>query len=355
MSLTSLQGIQWVPSAQFDRTQWYFSSYPVMDAAGEMAAGICHIPKTGTLTKIGLSIVACTQADTLKISLQTIDATTGFPTGNLYVANAYGTFMPSPYARFWVPINSGSGVSVTNGDLVAVVFEFDSYVNGNLSIGAAGLYSAIGLPYNLSNIGGWALTTYQPDIAFQYDDGTLETGPGLMGSTISASWLYNSGSSPDRYGLRFKFPYACRLAEFMFWMDMDGDMDAKLYDSDGTTVLETVSMDKDIRGLTSAATFLRIFASPHELAADTFYRLVFQAMTGTNSRLQGFQATDDGAVKGLSAFQYGTDFCLTQASGNPTVEGDWTQTDTKRPFVCLGLDQIDLGGAVRRVGGVLAR
>lgn len=357
MSLTSLQGIQWVPSEWYGNEGVAGGSSSPLDADGEMFGSICKIPKTGTLTKIAIRLSTVTTGDTLKISLQTVDATTGFPTGSLYVANASGTVVVGggdDYVTKWVEINSGTGVSVSRGDVVAVVYEYDSYVAGNLTLRVFGS-GAQGFPYNAQNIGGWAMTNQQANIAFQYDDTTLETGPGVYGALFRFYKTYNNGDTPDRYGLRFKFPYACRLSAFTIYGDFDGDINVKLYDTDGTTVLETVSLDKDLRGYTATRLSKSPFANFHELLANAYYRVVVLPTTATDISLYGYDVTDDGAVKGLSALQYGTDFCLTEASGNPTVEGDWTQTDTQRPYILLGLDQIDLGGAVRRVGGVLAR
>ena len=104
---------------------WNQSSAAVhtLDAAGEKLGFIFSVGKTGNISKLVIRCGAVTTAETLKLSLQDVDLSTGEPDET---EDQSGTF--TPVVNDWVEVTLGSSRAVTVGDLLAVVIEFDSTV-----------------------------------------------------------------------------------------------------------------------------------------------------------------------------------------------------------------------------------
>ncbi|KKK74077.1 hypothetical protein LCGC14_2887360, partial [marine sediment metagenome] len=153
--------------------------------------------------------------------------------------------------------------------------------------------------------------------------------------------------NPDRRGLRFSVPYSCRMSGIFALMSLSGDANIEVYNSDGVTIHETITLDNDIRSAFGAVgTVFRNLVTPLELTKDTFYWIILYPTTGTNIALYLLDVTDDGASEAMNAIDGGVNFHYTTVNGSPSVEGDYTQTLTRRPMIGLILDQLDNGVAV---------
>lgn len=349
MALRDVGGVNLVPGLIARAESAPVIVQSILDAGGELCGAVIQIPKTGNISKIGFRTVAVTVSDAIKVSLQTVDETTGRPTGTLIHADAYGIQASvSTNTTYWVSLQNPVAVTKSNTP-IAIVVEFNSYVSGNLRIISAirGFPSAdIRFPYAFQFLGSaWTFLDDSPNLGLEYDDGEIKpmvlAFPAIATSTIS----WDTNNNPDRIGLRVSVPYNCRVSGIFALIDLDGDADIEIYDSDGITVSETISLDKDIRSSATNGVFFIYLVTPIELTKDTFYRVIVHPTTGTNIVIYYLDVTNDGAVEAMNAIDGGVNMHYTTCDGSPSAEGDWTQTATRRPLIGLMIDQLDDGYA----------
>lgn len=325
----------------------------VIDATGEKAAFIIEAPKTGTLAKVGFSINTLTLADDLKISFQDVDLATGDPDGGVDQFRVMTAASLSAGTMLLTGLITDTGAdggakrSVTIGDLLAVVIEFDTYVDGNLRI-ATFADDTNDFPYATLFTSSWAkASAAAPILYLEYDDGSTAPIAGCWPIAVIDSTTYNNGSAADEKALKFTLPYPARAVGFWLWAELDGDADIVLYE--GTTALATKSSDKEVRRSTAAGFLIKKFAAPVSLTKDTTYYLSLKPTSATNVALQ---IGDLEVAARLNALPGGADFCL----ATRVDAGAWSNVTTKKPFMGLLLDQGDDavggggGGAV--IGGI---
>lgn len=310
-----------------------FQSY-LLDAAGEKKAFIVAVPKTGTILKAGFKTGTVTTPQTLRISLQTVDAATGNPTGTLYGGSAAGT-QASPASNTYYTVTLGTGATSVKGDIIAVVIEFDSTV-GNLNIDTVSTIYSNSFPYCNHYTASWTKNSSIPLTALEYSDGSYAD----CGCSPITAWSYpgwNSGSTPDERALRFQFPFPCRLKGAWFRGSVSGDMEVVLYS--GTTALATISIDKD-QTYSSGRYNKFYFNTPYNLAANTVYRLSLKPTTVTS--ISAFTEMSFASQTVLDSIDGGQEFYYSYR----TDAGAWTDDATKRYFMGLICDQFDDGTAV---------
>lgn len=355
MSLVDVKGVNLVPGVmgRFIAAPGVWNS--TMDDDGELCGAVIEIPRTGNISKIGFRTGnIMTTSDALKVSLQTVDDTTGRPTGTLIHADAYGVQASVVNnTTYWV--STQNPIAVTRGDIVAPVAEFNSYVAGNLQIirGITNLSSA-DFPYIFEYLGGaWESSYRMPNFGLEYDDGLIEPIVNVLPAVSVSYILWNANDNPDRRGLRFSLPYNCRLSGVFAIIDLRDDTDFEIYDNDGTTLLETISMDANIRQGATTRFLAKNLITPVELTKDTLYRIILHPTTGTDIRIDSINVSDDGANKAMNAIDGGVNFHGTYCNGVPTAEGDWTQELTKRYLIGLMIDQLDDGLPYNIVSGAI--
>lgn len=334
MALQTIPGGLWIP--QRTSLDVPFLANMVIDAADEKIAFIFKIGKTGTISKVGFKTGSVTTGATFDVRLETVDLTTGDPTGTLLATNSNGSLVVADADDFlWLTASLTTAVAVTRGDLVAVVIVNPSGSPGNMQIMAVA-YGQNRFPYSDLFTTSWTKQgdNRNPNCALEYDDGTYALHTGVYPIKLTPTDTYNSASSPDERGLIFQFPFPVQIAGVFMIMDLDGDADIVLYDSDGSTVLETISLDKDVRELTTIGGWNFPFDNTNELSANTNYRVALKPTTTTNIGLATLE-TDTAAI--MDSFEGGQNFHYTSR----TDAGAWTETTTKRPVIGLLLDGFD--------------
>lgn len=320
----------------------YFNSL-LIDTSGEKAAFITQIPKTGTISKVGFRTATVTTAQTLKVSLQGVN-TSGDPDGTILGSgNAYGT-QASPASNTWYTVTLTSGLSVTKGDAVAVVVEFDTTV-GNLNIAAAAKnYSTPDNQQIYSDLytTSWAKAGNLPTVSFEYSDGSYAGGTTIPTSAFTNT-TFNGGSTPDEYGVYFQVPFPCRATGAWVLVDLDADATLKLYDSDGSTVLASTALPSAQRDTTSTGVSYRLFSSSVNLSKNTWYRLTIVPDSVSNIAINRWTMPSVAAMDSLPLGQKCYETSRTDA-------GAWTETTTNRPLIGLLVDGFDDG--VSAGGGI---
>jgi hypothetical protein len=347
MALTAIPGGLWIPQHQevggppainFDNNLNISGTNP------QRCSWIGYVPKTGTLDKAEFYTGFVSSPSAIKLSFQDVN-TSGVPDGTIdqyRVVSSPAVGWTAPGLMTSDGTDTGSKRSVTKGDVLAFVIEWDSTQSGQVwpyGIGNGGNSEQGYLPYKATHNG----TSYSksssgiyPSVVLKYNDGTYETfvGNNFPVSAHSAV-AYNSGSSPDERGLRFSFPVSVKVDAAWVQMTSGGDCDVVLYD--GTTALVTVSLDSDQSGSTAGHARFVTFAE-QSLTANTVYRLALKPTTGTNVTLYHMttnSADINASMPGGSSFQLTT----------RTDAGSWTDTSTGRPWIGIRVSAIESGGS----------
>lgn len=307
----------------------------LVDASGKKAAAVIYAPKSGTVAKIGWRTGTVTASTSTDVRLETVDTTSGDPSGTLWATNTNGT-EATVASNTWYATTLTAGASVTKGDLLAVVIAPSGTPNYNVSTGDSGGGLSINFPYVDLYTTSWAKTSVAPVVALEYNDGSYEPIPGTLPASNYSSPAFNSGSTPDEKGLHFKFAFPVRVTGFCAAFEQDTDTTFKLYDSDGATVLASVSVDSNARAAVSHSFFCHYFTTTHTLAKDTFYRLTAVPSSTTNCTMAEITVA---SVAAMDAWEGGQNLHMTER----TDGGAWSQTTTKRPLISLVIDGLDNG------------
>lgn len=336
-----------VPFASSVSAPAFFPGAILIDASGEKAAFMFHVPQTGTLDKAELHLynVTLNGASALRISFQDVNLATGFPDGTQdQFRNITGISdgWIAPGLMTSDGTDGGTKRSVTRGDLLAIVLEYQTFTAGD-SVQWAALYSGSpSAPFNIFPAAAlftasWASYGNFPCVCLKYSDGSYV---GIADCCIPVSALntntYNSGSTPDERALYFQFPAKVKVMGAWVRCDIDGDADVVLYDSDGSSVLASRSFDKDVRMYTAGSNLFCPFSADVELAASTNYRLSLKPTTTTSVTMYDF---DVASAAILDAYPGGQNW----HSSTRTDAGSWTQVTTKRPHMGLIVRAIDDG------------
>ena len=334
----------------------------LLSAATDKGAVLTRVPKDGTISKIGLRVGTITQmTNPLRIGIQTVDATTGFPTGTAYGGMVAGTGTPVANTFTWYTL--GTGATATAGNDIAIVADFNSFVAGdniNLNIGITRDTSGTTWPFVAAyQAGAWADQIYPANIALEYSDGSIVELTGITPYSSVTEDTFANTANPDRRGIKFKLPFPVTLAGAWALVRHDQDLEFDLYDSDGSTLLRSIAMDKDIRGTGVTQNLSALFSSAVTLAKDTYYYLVVRPTTASSIRMYYFDVTDDGANKAINAEPLGEYLHAVTANGTPTGLASWTATLTRRyhmGLVVSGFDDAAGGGVFingRMTGGFI--
>jgi hypothetical protein len=309
----------------------------IQDAATEAVAMVFEAPG-GLIRTVGFMVSTVTSAPTDQhtVRLETVDAATGLASGSLAGANTEGSILLNTTGFKTVTLTADA--SVAEGTKLAVVVTAPAANFGSIRLGSLQDIASV-FPYCIITSGGKSAVL--PLLLILDDSGVAMNVNTLPVSAFTAN-SYNSGSSPDRRGMRFQLPGPARLKGINLWIDADGDFDVVFYAADGVTPTVLASVDKDIRAGTAIGAMRIRFASPQTLAADTWYRVVILPTSVTSV---GIVEMEVASAAYLDAFRGGTDFQWTEVAGAPALEADWTNVATSRLWAGLEFDQIDDGAA----------
>lgn len=316
-----------------------------LTAAGHIFAAVIRVPETGTLNRFvfrtGTNLLDGTSV--IRMSLQDVNPASGDPDG---VVDEYRDVASAslPSDTWIVPglmtdngLDGGNKRAVTQGDLLVCAIGYQTFVaadqlevsnNGAIGISATVGGLSITFPYITENTGGaYAKRNYPLQIALEYSDGSFYTlGPDVMPATIGSQG-FHSGSTPDEIGIKFSLPFPLRVSGAWARLEVLNPCDIVLYDSDGVGVLNTLSIDPDIRFASPDHGFW-LWPQSINLNANESYRIVVKPTTGAPVNLRYF------TVPGLAymgAIPGGTDFVWTSRTNG----GAWSDDTVKRPFMGL--------------------
>ena len=261
-------------------------STQAIDAADEKCAFLCIAPKTGNIRKVHYLIPTYTSSATLDVRLETVNPTTGYPSGTLLGTTTNVADVPT--ATGWRVCTLILDASVTKGQEFYIVVVQPAVSPGNLRLGYF-----LGNPRTYpraAQFGGGSWGTLVPNqggaAAIEYDDGSFAETEGLLPWKTNNSFTFSSNSTPNHRGLRFSLPVATKLTGFAIYTNIPTGKSAtvKLYDSDGVTVLKSVVLDGDVNA-GSQGVYASEFDAAVTITPNTFYRLVLAPNETTTSAI----------------------------------------------------------------------
>jgi len=312
-----------------------------MNSLNEYGGSVIRFSEAVTISEIGFNIASLSSfVGTAKIIIETIDPTNGDPSGTEV---GTGTAFTPATGWTWLAMTANASLSANTYYFVGV--KVTAYTSGSFVINSQHSYDATtARPYQVAGSSSSTDNNWGTIGAKDASGNVLNmqnNGPMLTAGTAE-NW--KSTDNPDRRGVRFKLPFPARLAGLAWVGDTDQNFSVILYDSNGTTALVTSTYDGDEQGSTGTR-INTIPLTPTSLTKDVFYRLVIlPTSTTANNWLYAFTVS---AAADLDGWDGGQNFHWTQVNGAPSVEGDWTNTTTKRPLgFCLLFDQFgdDAGG-----------
>jgi len=337
------------------------------NAATEKVGTVFNIPKAGTIERVVFttgSSLTLDGASVIRVSLQdaTIDVLDLEPDGTQdQYRDMDNTLITAADTAFESGIISSDGTdggvkrTVSAGDQVAVVFEFQNFVTSDdFTIKR---FAWNGIPgWNDIPTSGYTLTatgsTWTDDttisilIGLKYDDGTYVHLGSQMLPGVEAAVKETAIQGNKETGLRFQVPFPCRIVGAAARVESGADCEMVLYDA-GETLLATSTL---VNEATTSRDAFRVFLdTPTVLTKDTNYFLVVHGTEASNEvALQGVDVVD---TNWMQANGGGSNFVWATRADRTT--DSFSITTTRQPFICLILDQIDDGssGSGGLVGG----
>jgi hypothetical protein len=342
MAMQDIPGGFWYPCPLTERQLRGHTALSA-GAIGSEVAFVVDIAKTGNISKVAFRTGSVSTAGDGDVRIEGVSTVDGEQNGTLIDVNATGAFsLLASDDNIWKTVDLDGDVAVTKGQVVAVVLVSDPTTGYT---GSAYSYTSNNTwqhsrPYIVNSSG--SKISGAPAMGIEYDDGSYGY---ILGATTNTLWekaTYAADSTPDENALKFKLPYKARITGIWCESEIDGTNNGftiRFYDSDGSTVLTSLLVDKDTRfSATNIANTYYKFAASQTVEADTFYYISFfptnNAASGTISI--GFDEWDSAAL--MDGMNGGQNFHRAfQTNG-----GGWTADTNARMRVSIHIDQVDV-------------
>jgi hypothetical protein len=323
----------------------------LLDAAGEYISMVVRAPKAGTIKKAHFTTGTVTTGATLDVTIEGVSATDGQPDGTPLTNGTTTVVVADTDDNAVKTATFATGPTVTAGQLIALKIANPAVSPGNLNINRVlGPLAAAGFPYAATSLAGVPdKQSAIPVFGLEYSDGSFPFIAGVYPTTALGTDAITTATTPDEVGLRFAFPVPVKISGIWCCVTVANAaaMDVVLYDSDGSSVLKTISVDEDQLESNSASMHAFMFDAEVTLTKDLFYRAVIKPTAGTVT-------TRDFAVPTaaqMDAFMGGQNFHKTER----TDAGAWTNTTTERPWIGVLVSALDdgagaSGGGLKLVG-----
>lgn len=335
-----------------------------LNGATDQLEFIAQIHEPMTITRVGFRQATVTgTAPTYKASIQGVDGS-GLPDGTILGGG-------SPASTTFTPVSGGNNtwqwktldnsIAVSRGDWIAIVISHDSGTidgSNNCSFTPTGAHLPTpGIPYCITNDAG-SRSRQASAAIFGYGTSTTPYGNPLQSVIATA---FNSSSNPNEKGNAFVIPvdfcasYKVGSAPIHGTMAAGTSYDVILYDSDGSTVLQSITIDTDKDASATSARRREIHFDESSLAtltAGTKYFLMLKPATTTGIVLAGMTVA---AAADMDAYVGGSAMChsAVQTSGGGITE-DTTIRYGINPVIFDITPPVGGGGisAARQFGGM---
>jgi hypothetical protein len=292
------------------------------NGTGVDASSIFKVPVSGTVTKlVFVSTLWSFGTATITGGLFTVDSA-GLPTTTAYGGMAVGTVSVGGNGAFTITL--ATPASVTAGDIVAAKFTYSS---------GTGVFSYAGYQTGNGNIGfPYAYSSTKravfPITGIEYSGGVYNCIPGLSTIVSQTTDAFNSGSSPNEYGVQFQSNVDATVygAAIDINVAANATFDVVLY-SPSSVALATKSIDPDILSANGTQGKLMVeFDTPVTISGQSNYILAVKPTSANNVTLPTLQymsqAAKDQALIGSTTMKV-----------SRTGTGAWTSVVADAPQI----------------------
>lgn len=318
-----------------------------MDASTEKITIIITIPKDGTLDYFEFATgdnFDLTGGSNIKFSFQNLDSS-GKPDGtpDQYYVQDGDMLNPGTWTTLDSVLTDDGTISgvkrtVTRGQRIACVIQFDGFVGGDIFdiryVSQTG--GAHNAPNSLWFYNGtaWAeTTTALPVFALKYDDDTFPFIPGCFPINTSEYYEFNNTDVSER-GIAFSFPAPVKIGAIAIHCEstvaLPGPAELVIYDKDFYTELDVVPMEF----ISSERTYTVTLSNDILCDANDIYRAILRPTSSDYIRLYYYEVERESlinAIEGGSRF-----YITTRPSG-----GSWSDETTRRPWMSILVTALD--------------
>ena len=288
-----------------DNATMAFLSSTALTASTHQHAVCGVVPKSGTITGIGFRFAAVTKGGTTALTLALEDTSTtagppAQPDGTQDQTAAIGN--ADIVANTWKTITLDSNRTVTQGDLLSVVWEYSTFNTGDsiafshwqTSTGAGPMPQEAGAShYNGST---WAVLQAIPNLILVYNDGTFATLSGCSPAESLTSTAFNSGTATNLRGNLWIPHCDMTLRGIISYYQASGNADLVIYDS-GFSELRSVTIDANTVRSNALRMYSAIFSSDLDVTGGSTYYLMLRP-AGTNSTIVTIGVNAAGHLQG---------------------------------------------------------
>jgi hypothetical protein len=308
-----------------------------LDGAGEYSAVVLCARETMTISHVAVTILSPSGSPTADIRIETVDASTGLPSGTLWATDTNivtGTLTAGTNVH-----ELTEPASIAAGQIFCVKIAYNSGTSFQvLSISRRGP-AAGNLPYVVINTGSPAKSVLinQHCLGLGSSSTTFYAVPGLLNVASIGGGSFNNTNGARR-GLRFTAQFNCRCVGICgFFTNGVGDYNAILMSDAGSELSSSsTAFEGDASGAGQNAMSWIYFDNPVTLTAGTTYRAVIEPSSATNVNFQTLVLA-------------GADFrsaspCGTFAHYTSYASAAWDDSATATiPYLDILIDQIDDG------------
>jgi hypothetical protein len=312
-------------------------------ATSSIFGDVLIAPKTGSISRIGFRGGTVTVSSTLNIKIETVSATSGLPTGVLWGAGTSGDIkVATSNIYYYVALDTAA--SVNKGDLFAITVNVTSTAASSSINMVNTTVFPCGLPHMVSKASSgaaWAKSQAMTAFAVEYSDGSYAQIPGVAPFDKFTSQNYSTSTSPKEIALAFSFPFPVRVRGGWISEQSYASTSLQLYDSNGTTVLasSTINASTTFAASSNSGTKYFLFPTSVTLSKNTTYRLSTISFSSVNQGLNYISVTTSSfSTNQMNQIEGGTDFYWSQKA---TSGAPWVNIANQRPMIGLILDQFD--------------
>lgn len=302
-----------------------------------------------TISHVGFRAGTVAGSPTAEVRIETVDGSTGLPSGTLWATNTNGTTGT---------VTTGSNVlqaltasaSITAGQIfcVKIVLASGTSIIVQQTGSAASPYDSA-LPYTVVNTGTptKAVLNGTGSIALGSSSTTFYQVPGTIPISAVTAGAFNNTNGARR-GLRFTPPMKCRVIGLRwFGSNAVGDVNAAIYSDAGSELSSSsTAFDGDNTAASASGNrpFVVYFDNPVTCDAGTTYRAVIEPSSATNSNLYTYTLPSADYRRASPAG--------TTAHYTTYASAAWNDTNTTvLPYMDVLIDQVDDGTGSGSGGG----
>lgn len=301
----------WPPYWSFPTTT---ATATTIDASGEYVANVFQIPRTGTITGILFHVATVTTAGSAVVSLETVNSA-GQPSGTMYGGSSSVTVSIGAVGYYLATL--GTAASATIGDFVAAKI---TWASGNFAL-APHTISSYSSSYRAYNVGTPTKGQNTYKMCLVYSDGTYVQIPGVPLPLNVTQINFNSGSSPNEYGVVFRpqRPVYALGWSVRYYAASGANKAFRIYDDAGN-VLASLNVNGAIDAGSATVSYSHIFipSGPVMLQVGRPYRFTVVATNTLNTSI--FRVSDPTSYQGIISAVFGDTIYETSRTGS----GTWT-------------------------------